>query len=65
MYFPTTLAAITALVDARNSGDIDTALACYEPDATIVAQPGLTLSGLDGDTNRSRGLLRFEARPHR
>jgi ketosteroid isomerase-like protein len=37
--------AITALVNARNDGDIDTALGCYEPDAVVVAGPGTILTG--------------------
>ncbi|WP_217559243.1 DUF4440 domain-containing protein [Streptomyces sp. GbtcB6] len=48
MYFPNTLTLITTLVDARDAGDIDAVLACYEPDATIVTQSGDILSGMQG-----------------
>jgi len=43
-----TRTAITALVDARNVGDIEAALACYEDEPTVVAQPGTVLTGREG-----------------
>jgi ketosteroid isomerase-like protein len=39
------LEAITALVAARDAGDIATALGCYAPNPTIVAQPGTVVTG--------------------
>jgi uncharacterized protein (TIGR02246 family) len=48
MYFPDTLALLTKLIDARNAGDVETVLACYQPDATVVTQSGDTLSGAQG-----------------
>lgn len=45
MNTPTPLDAVTQLVDARNRGSLEEAIALYEPDATLVAQPGVVLSG--------------------
>ncbi len=36
-------ATVSTLVAAMNSGDIDTAIACYATDAVFVAAPGQTL----------------------
>ncbi|MDB5848522.1 MAG: hypothetical protein JWP29_2274 [Rhodoferax sp.] len=41
----TPLELITALVDARTRGDIDAAVAFFEPEATLIAQPGMPLKG--------------------
>ena len=38
-------ALIARLVAARSTGDVDRAVDCYEPEATIVAQPGRIVSG--------------------
>ena len=49
MYFADTLAVLTTVIDARNAGDVDTVLACYQPDATVVVtQSGDILTGLKG-----------------
>jgi uncharacterized protein (TIGR02246 family) len=55
--YPTPLAAITALVDARNAGDIETALTAYSPDITIIPQPGTVLTGLDGARAALEGFI--------
>jgi ketosteroid isomerase-like protein len=56
-HFPTTLAAITTLIDARNAGDIDTVVSCYEATATVVARPDLVLSGVEGARAAAEGFL--------
>jgi ketosteroid isomerase-like protein len=45
MRFETPRQAIDTLVAARNAGDIDRALACYEEGAVIVTAPGCYASG--------------------
>lgn len=40
----TPLATITRLVSAKQVGDVEVAVAAYEPTATIVPQPGRTAS---------------------
>lgn len=58
MTFVTPLAAIPALVEARNNADVDTALYCYDTDVTVVAaQPGLVLTGLDGARAALEGFI--------
>jgi ketosteroid isomerase-like protein len=42
----TPLALITTLVEARDAGDVDTALACYDPSVVIVSPQGTELFGL-------------------
>ena len=45
---PTTAAELpAALADRLGAGDVDGALALYEPDATFAPQPGAQVSGLD------------------
>ena len=45
---PTTAAELpAALADRLAAGDLDGALALYEPDATFAPQPGAQVSGLD------------------
>ncbi len=56
MSTPTPLDAVTKLVESRNKGDTETALALYEPTATLVAQPGVVVSGADAVR---ASLLRF------
>jgi ketosteroid isomerase-like protein len=46
--FSSPLEAITALVEARNAGNVERALQCYGPDAVVVVQPGSVFTGLDG-----------------
>ncbi len=41
----TPLETITTLIGARQSKNFEVALDCYEPDATVVLQPGQTGSG--------------------
>jgi ketosteroid isomerase-like protein len=36
---------LDALVSARDRGDVAAALACYEPDAVVVLEPGRSASG--------------------
>lgn len=48
---------LDTLVSARSSGDVAAALACYEPGAAIVVQPGVLASGTDA----VRGVLEFFA----
>src|SRR4051812_12294872 len=56
MKTPTPLDTVIKLIDARNKGDTETALALYESTATVVAQPGAVVSG----TSAVRAsLLRF------
>ncbi|MCU1406244.1 MAG: hypothetical protein JWQ43_2547 [Glaciihabitans sp.] len=43
----TPLAAIEALVAAREAGDVETALTCYTDNPIIVSQPGTVVSGTD------------------
>ena len=42
---------------AFNAGDIDGLLALYEPDATLVPQPGVVVVGTDGIRESLRWLL--------
>jgi len=56
MKTPTPLDAVTMLVDARNRGDIDEAASLYESNATLVARPGLMVSG---DNAVRESLVRF------
>lgn len=50
--------AVTQLSEARNNGDTESAIALYETTATLVAQPGVVVSG----TSAVRAsLLRFAA----
>ena len=41
----TPIGTITMLVDARQRGDVEAAIAAYEPTATVVAQPGQITRG--------------------
>jgi ketosteroid isomerase-like protein len=45
MYSPTPQILITQLIEARNHGDIETAVALYETNATLVASPGNVVQG--------------------
>jgi ketosteroid isomerase-like protein len=40
-------ALLDALVAARDRGDVDAGLECYEPDALVVLEPGRTATGTD------------------
>jgi len=42
---PTPIATVNQLADALNRGDLEAALALYEPDAVLVAQPGQLARG--------------------
>jgi uncharacterized protein (TIGR02246 family) len=57
MPYSTPALLFDAVVKSRNEGDIETYLACYEPDATIVMQPGAVASGEEG----LRGFFNFFA----
>jgi hypothetical protein len=48
----TPLSVITTVVESRHVGDIDTALACYAADVTIVAPDGTESSGLPAARTR-------------
>lgn len=37
--------AVTQFVNAMNNGDLETALGLYEPGASLVAQPGVVVTG--------------------
>lgn len=39
------LATIETMTDAFAAGDVDTVLSTYEPDATVVAEPGMPVRG--------------------
>lgn len=41
----TPLDAVTQFVNAMNKGDLETALDLYEPGASLVAQPGVVVTG--------------------
>lgn len=41
----TPLDAVTQFVDAMNQGDLEMALGLYEPGASLVAQPGVVVTG--------------------
>ena len=41
----TPLATIMTVIDARQRGDVEAAVAAYEPTATVVLRPGQTASG--------------------
>jgi ketosteroid isomerase-like protein len=45
MPYATPAELFDAVVDSRNRGDIETYLGCYEPNATIVLQPGSVARG--------------------
>jgi ketosteroid isomerase-like protein len=44
---PSPIDAIDQLIEARNRGDIETAIRLYESSATIVARPDVIMSGTD------------------
>ena len=44
---PTPMDVVNQLIEARSRGDIDEAVRCYEPGATLVAVPGTVVSGPD------------------
>ena len=50
MSFSRPLHTITYLLAARARGDVAAALSCYEPNATVVMQPGKFASGEDAVT---------------
>jgi ketosteroid isomerase-like protein len=56
-FFPTPLSAMTTLIDTRNAGDIDSFVACYEPEAVIVTPSGANLSGREGARKAAEGFL--------
>ena len=37
--------AVTQFVNAMNKGDLDTAMSFYEPEASLVVQPGVVVTG--------------------
>ncbi|MEO6697537.1 MAG: nuclear transport factor 2 family protein [Gammaproteobacteria bacterium] len=37
--------AVTQFVNAMNKGDLDTAMSIYEPEASLVVQPGVVVTG--------------------
>ncbi len=39
------LEAVAQFLNAMNSGDLETALSLYEPEASLVAQPGVVVTG--------------------
>ena len=41
------LDTISYLLDVRSRGDIEAALTCYEPNATVVTEPGKLATGKD------------------
>ena len=45
MKTPGPLDAVTQFVNAMNNGDLETALRMYEPEASIVVQPGVIATG--------------------
>jgi ketosteroid isomerase-like protein len=45
MPYLTPLDAIKTLVEARDKGDVETVVSCYEANATIVPQPGTVQHG--------------------
>ena len=47
MAFDTPTDTISRLLAARSNMDIDAALDCYEPDASVVIEPGLVAKGLN------------------
>jgi ketosteroid isomerase-like protein len=42
---PSPADVVNLLIEARSRGDIDEAVCCYEPGATLVAMPGTVVSG--------------------
>ena len=57
MSTPKPLDAITQLVQAINSRDLDAALALYEQGAVMVAQPGKVVVGTEGLRNALAGFM--------
>ena len=47
---------------AFNAADLEGLLALYEPDATLVPQPGVVVEGIDGIREALRWLLDREGR---
>jgi ketosteroid isomerase-like protein len=45
MGYQTPAELFDAVVDSRNRGDLATYVACYEPTATIIPQPGMVAHG--------------------
>ncbi|OGB24688.1 MAG: hypothetical protein A3I66_18020 [Burkholderiales bacterium RIFCSPLOWO2_02_FULL_57_36] len=45
MKTPDPLAAVSQFINAMNKGDLETALALYEPGASLVVQPGAVATG--------------------
>jgi uncharacterized protein (TIGR02246 family) len=46
-----------AFEEAFSSGDLETLVTLYEPDAVLVAEPGRTVTGLDAIREAYRGYL--------
>jgi ketosteroid isomerase-like protein len=62
MTYATPLESITALVAARDAGDVATALGCYVSNPTLVAQPGTVVTGQDAAKAVLEGFIGFQAR---
>ena len=60
MRYSTPIDTILTLVDARNRGDIETALSCYETQATIIIQPGQSVMGMDGTRSALQGFVALQ-----
>ena len=52
---------VVGLVRAVNRGDLDAALACYEPEAVLLAQPGQVARGHDQIREALRGFIGLRA----
>jgi ketosteroid isomerase-like protein len=61
MTYPTALAAIEALVQARDAGDVAVALGCYTDNPTLVAQPGVVVTGQAAARSVLEGFIALKA----
>lgn len=61
MRYESALSAITALVAARDAGDVETALGCYTANPTLVAQPGSVVTGTEGARAVLDGVIALDA----
>lgn len=57
MNLTTPTLTLTTLVNAINSGDLEQALALYEPDAVFVAEPGVVVSGKEAIREALSGMM--------
>ncbi len=60
MPFSTPRATVRTLVDAMNRGDLDTACACYAPDAVFAAAPGQLFHTADTRRAALDGMLAMQ-----